>query len=87
MDSLKTNELLQLICVSIVLWLILCMLALHIHVPAYFRAPPTSAQPICLLLEMLLYWKVSFDAPGLSVLWNSGVVRYLGAVNVLNLWE
>ena len=84
-DSLKRNGLLQLKCVSIVLCLVLCMLALP--VPAYFRATPTSDQPICPLLEVRFHWKVSFGARRLSVVRNSEVVCYSGAVNVLSLWE
>ena len=40
-------------------------------VPAYFQALPTSTQPICPLLEVHFYWKVSFGARGLSVVRNS----------------
>ena len=39
------------------------------------------------LLEVILYWKVSFGARGLSVIRNSEVVRYSGAENVLRLRE
>ena len=60
---------------------------LALPVPAYVGAPPTSAQPICPLLEVHFYWKVSFGARGLPVVWNSEVVRYSGAVNVLSLRE
>ena len=83
MDSLKRNGILQIKCISIVLCLVLCILALL--VPAYLRAPPTSAQPICQLLEVSFYWKVLFGAHGLSVVRNSEVVHYSGAVNVLSL--
>ena len=60
---------------------------MRLAIPAHFRAPPTSAQPICPLLEVQFYWKVSFGARGLSVVRNSEVVRYSGAVNVLRLRE
>ena len=60
---------------------------LALPVPAYFQAPPTSAQPICPLLEVCFYCKVSFGARGLSVVRNSKVVRYSGAVNILSLRE
>ena len=60
---------------------------LALPVPAYFRALPTSGQPICPLLEVHFYWKVTFSARGLSVVWNLEVIRYSGAVNVLSLRE
>ena len=60
---------------------------LALPVPANFRAPLTSDQPICPLLEVRFYWKVSFGACGLSVVWKSEVVRYSGEVNVLSLQE
>ena len=71
--------------VFVILCLILYMLALP--VPAYFRALPTSAERICPLLEVCLYWRVSFGACGMSVVRNSEVVCYSGAVNVLRLRE
>ena len=40
-------------------------------IPANFQAPHTSVQPICPLLEVCFYWKVSFGAHGLSVVQNS----------------
>ena len=55
--------------------------------PRFFRAPPTSAEPICPLLEVHFYWKVSFGARGLSVVQISEVVRYSRAINVLSLRE
>ena len=54
----------------------------------FISAHKHSVYPLLeVLLEVCFYWKVSFGAGGLSVIRNSEVVRYLGAVNVLCLWE
>ena len=50
---------------------------MRLAIPAHFRAPPTSAQPICPLLEVHFYWKESFGARGLSVVRNSGATVHV----------
>ena len=52
------------------------------HVTSISRKNFNSAYKTPPLVEVRFYRKVSFGARDLSVVWNSVVVRYSGAVNV-----
>ena len=52
----------------------------YLHI---FKLHPQVPSPICPLLDVHFYWKVSFGARRLSVVQNSEVVRYSGAVKCI----